>query len=310
MKKKYAILIFSKPPIPGLVKTRLTIERGGAFTPEQAAQFFKRSLWDVTELACWCMDDLDDLNKREREANPGAPEREYDLFISTTPEKNVQLMKDTIYEIGEWPREIHFMADRGKTFDDHFDMAFKEIFDQGYEAIVSIGADIPTLPRTHVVQAFQWLDYFSEVLGTPGFVQAPCQECGTSLVGFNFDTPINHQGIYYNMDGRPALDGYREKLQEGDIPNAYLTPVADVDEMEDLAHALSCARALQCAQKFQTDIYVPRRVLEWADFLGIKSVSPPNDNHDPRQYMDDPDTDELGEDVAELAPEPTDGHIQ
>lgn len=41
MQKKYAILIFSKPPIPGLVKTRLTVERGGGFTQEQAAQFFK-----------------------------------------------------------------------------------------------------------------------------------------------------------------------------------------------------------------------------------------------------------------------------
>jgi glycosyltransferase A (GT-A) superfamily protein (DUF2064 family) len=310
LKKKYAILIFSKPPIPGLVKTRLTTARGGAFTPEQAAQFFKRSLWDVTELACWCMDDLDDLNKQERANNPGAPEREYDLFISTTPASNVQLMKDTINEIGKWPREIHYMSDSGASFDDHFDMAMKEIFDQGYEAIVSIGADIPTLPRTHVVQAFQWLDYFSEVLGTPGFVQAPCQECGTSLVGFSFDTPINHQGIYYNMDGRPALDGYREKLEAGNIPNAYLTPVADVDEMEDLAHMLSCARALECAAKYQTDTYVPRRVLQWADYLGIRPITPPNDNHDPRQYMDDPDSTELGEDVAHLDVEPTDGHFE
>lgn len=308
MKKKYAILIFSKPPIPGLVKTRLTQERGGMFTQEQAAQFFKRSLWDVTELACWCMDDLEDLNKREREANPGAPERSYDLFISTTPANNVELMKETIYEIGEWPRDIKFMADKGASFDDHFDYAFKEIFDQGYEAIVSIGADIPTLPRTHVSQAFQWLIYFSEVLGTPGFVQAPCQECGTSLVGLSFDTPIDHQGIYYNMDGRPALDGYREKLEAGDIPNAYLAPVADVDEVEDLAHALSCARALECASKFQTDIYVPKRVLQWADFMGLKSVAPPNENHDPRQYMDDPD--ETGEAAPAHEPEPTDGHFE
>ena len=85
MEKKYAILIFSKPPIPGLVKTRLTRERGGAFTPEQAAQFFKRSLWDVTELAMWCMDDLDALNRQELEANPGAPKRSYDLSSPPPP---------------------------------------------------------------------------------------------------------------------------------------------------------------------------------------------------------------------------------
>lgn len=309
MQKKYAILIFSKPPIPGLVKTRLTKERGGAFTQEQAANFFKRSLWDVTELAMWCMDDLEEMNRQEREANPGAPERSYELFISTTPAKNRELMQKTIEEVPGWPRVIHYITDSGATFDDHFDDAMQQIFDMGYEAIVSIGADIPTLPRHHVSQAFQWLDYFSEVIGTPGFVAAPCQECGTSLIGFNFDTPIDNQGIYYNMDGRPALDGYVEKLQEKNIPNAYLAPVADVDEIEDLAHCVSCARALKQASEFQTGIYVPRRVLEWADFMGIKSVSPPNNNHDPRQYFDGDDN-ETGADVPASGVEETEGIIK
>lgn len=198
------------------------------------------------------------------------------------------------------------MHDKGATFDDHFDMAFKEIFDLGYEAIVSIGADIPTLPRTHVTQAFQWLIYFSEVLGTPGFVQAPCQASGTSLVGFSYDTPINHQGVYYNMDGRSALEGYIEKLVANDIPNAYLAPVADVDEPEDLAHCLSCARALETAAKFQTGLYVPKRVLAWADALGLRVSTPPNENHDPRQFLDEEDDAE----PPALEAEETEGHIK
>ncbi|MGN0073184.1 MAG: DUF2064 domain-containing protein [Coriobacteriales bacterium] len=211
-------------------------------------------------------------------------------------------------QVPGWPREIHYMSDRGATFDDHFDMAFQEIFDQGYEAIVSIGADIPTLPRAHVTQAFQWLQYYSEVVGTPGFVCAPCQECGTSLVGFSFDTPIDHQGIYYNMDGRPALDGYYEKLQAKDIPSAYLAPVADVDEIEDLAHCLSCARALRESAKYQTGIYVPRRVLDWADAIGLRPVAPPNTNHDPRQYFDDDEA--TGEESPAFPVEETEGHIK
>ena len=286
MEKKYAILIFSKPPIPGLVKTRLTRERGGIFTQEQAAQFFKRSLWDVTELAMWCMDDLEALNRQEMESNPGSPKRSYDLFISTTPASNVELMKQTIEEIGQWPREIIYMADKGATFDDHFDMAFQEIFDQGYEAIVSIGADIPTLPRSHVTQAFQWLIYFNEVLGTPGFVQAPCQQSGVSLVAQTKGTPITAQGVYYNRTGLPALDAYTDKLNEVDIPNMFLDPVSDVDNDNDLAHAISCLNAVAVASLYNPSLYVARRVLEWVDKKGLVVVAPPNDEHDPRQYLD------------------------
>ena len=36
--KKHALLLFSKPPIPGLVKTRMTKANGGILTPEQSAK--------------------------------------------------------------------------------------------------------------------------------------------------------------------------------------------------------------------------------------------------------------------------------
>ena len=142
------------------------------------------------------------------------------------------------------------------------------------------------MPKSHVTQAFQWLEYFKDN-GTPGFVVAPCQECGTSLVAFSKDTPINHQGVYYNMDGVPALDAYMAKVREQELPYVYLAPIADVDEMTDLAHAISCMRAMELAAPYQADIFVPRRVLDWVDFMGFNVTTPPNEEHDPRQYIDD-----------------------
>ena len=35
--RKNALLLFSKPPIPGLVKTRLTVLKDGVFQPEVAS---------------------------------------------------------------------------------------------------------------------------------------------------------------------------------------------------------------------------------------------------------------------------------
>ena len=283
--KKHALLLFSKPPLPGLVKTRLTTGLGGMLSPEQAAEFFARSLYDVSEL---CMQELLEM-QAENDAlvakDPDAESVVYDFFVSTTPAENVELMKQTYDAIGPWPMEIIYLTDAGKTFDDHFDDAFAQIFALGYEHIVSVGGDIPTMPKSHISQAFAWLDYFSS-LGTPGFVQAPCQECGTSLVGFSHNTPIDHQGVYYNLTGTPALDGYVAKLVAKDIPSAYLSPVSDIDESTDLAHAISCIRAIAQAAKTQPGLYVPQRVLDWVDFMGFTISTPPNENHDPRQYLD------------------------
>ncbi len=269
-----------------MVKTRLTTKHGGFLSEKQAAEFFKRSLYDVCEMCMHALYELQAEADARVAADPSADKVTYDFFISTTPQNNVELMKETFDSIGPWPMEITYLTDKGATFDDHFDDAFKQIFDKGYESIVSVGGDIPTMPKTHIIQAFQWLEYFQSQ-GTPGFVQAPCQECGTSLVGFSYNTPIDHQGVYYNLDGRPALDAYVEKLEAENIPSAYFSPVADVDEATDLAHAISCMRAIEQAAKYQPELFVPQRVLDWVDFMGITVSTPPNDEHDPRQYIDE-----------------------
>ncbi len=284
--KKHALLLFSKPPVPGMVKTRLTTKHGGFLSEAQAAEFFKRSLYDVSEMAMHALLQLQAENDELVKNDPEATKITYDFFVSTTPADNVDLMRETYDAIGPWPMDIHYLTDKGATFDDHFDDAFAQIFALGYESIVSVGGDIPTMPKSHIVQAFEWLDYFQS-LGTPGFVQAPCQECGTSLVGFSYNTPIDHQGVYYNMDGVAALDAYVAKLQEKDIPSAYFSPIADIDERTDLAHAISCMRAIKEAAKHQADLFVPERVLAWVDYMGIQVSTPPNDEHDPRQYIDE-----------------------
>ena len=133
--KKQALLLFSKPPVPGMVKTRLTTEHDGFLSPAQAAEFFKRSLYDVSELAMHALMELQMENDAAVAADPSVDKVTYDFFVSTTPAENVELMKETYDAIGPWPMEIHYMTDKGATFDDHFDYAFKEIFAQGLSLI-------------------------------------------------------------------------------------------------------------------------------------------------------------------------------
>ncbi|MDO5043795.1 MAG: DUF2064 domain-containing protein [Coriobacteriia bacterium] len=282
--KKEALLIFSKPPLPGLVKTRLVATT--KFTDEQVADFYSRCLYDVSDLSMQALMELQQENDELVAADPDATKIQYDFFVSTTPASNVEEMKKTFEKIGPWPLEVHYLCDSGANFDEHFNDAFQQIFDMGYESIVSVGGDLPTMPKEHIKQAFRWLEYFND-LGTPGFVQAPCQECGTSLVGYSKDTDIDHTDVYYNVNGRAALDVYVENLAEKNIPNVYLSPIADIDEAQDLAHAVSCMRAIEQAAKYQHDLFVPHRSIQWIDYYNIRAVTPPNANHDPRNYIDE-----------------------
>ncbi|MFR1167404.1 MAG: hypothetical protein ACLSDQ_07270 [Adlercreutzia equolifaciens] len=105
--KKHALLIFSKPPIPGMVKTRLTRERGGILSEQQAAEFFRRSLYDVSELCMHALIELQRENDARLAADPDADAVTYDFFVSTTPADNVQAMRETYDAIRPWPMEVH-----------------------------------------------------------------------------------------------------------------------------------------------------------------------------------------------------------
>ena len=68
----------------------------------------------------------------------------------------------------------------------------------------------------------------------------------------------------------------------------------------DLAHAISCAKAIAEASKYQ-DLFVPHRMLTWIEFMGIRATTPPNDNHDPRDYLDGESAELSDEDRQRIA---------
>ena len=281
--KKHAFLLFTKAPTPGVTKTRLTQARGGILTPEEAADFYQAALLDVVEIGFQAMAELN--NQASAEANDGAAGR-YDFWISCTSKSDQEKLEELFNQSGPWPGPIAFINDRGKTFDEHFDDAFQQLFRGGYHSVVSIGGDLPTMPVNHIVQAFQWLDYFDSFSGRGGFVQAPCQECGVSLVGYTAETPMDSKGVFYNLDGIPALDAYITKAAERGVPVASLTPVADVDDMGDMAHMISLLNAIAYCSQSQPGLFVARRTIDWIKRTGIVISTPPNAEHDPRGHID------------------------
>lgn len=281
-KNKHALLLFTKVPAPGMTKTRLTKERGGIFSPEEALSFYQASLLDVVEI---CFRALDELNLP---AQPGKedPTDQYDLYISCSPVSKQVELEQYIKGAERWQAPIHFIVDRGDTFDQHFDDAFIQLFSRDYQSVVAVGGDMPTMPASHIVQAFQWLAYFDALSDKGGFIQAPCQACGVSLIGYTAKTAMDSQGVFYNQQGIPALDAYTIKASQRGIPTALLMPVADVDNIEDLAHTISLIKAIQYASHFQPDLFVPHRTLAWIDRMQLRISTPPNAEHDPRGDID------------------------
>lgn len=281
--RKNAILLFTKAPAPGVTKTRLTEERGGILSPVESADFYQAMLLDVTEL---CFRALAELNQQAQASANGAPVDVYDLVVSCSPKADVEKLGAIFNQHGPWPAPITFIIDHGKTFDEHFDDAFQQLFERGYHAVVSIGGDLPTMPVNHLVQAFQWLDYFDSFSDRGGFVQAPCQECGVSLVGYTQGAPMDSVGVFYNLHGVPALDAYVAKAAEKGVPFASLSPVADVDTVGDLAHSISLLKSLAYSVNFQPDVFLAHRTLDWINKMGIVISTPPNLEHDPRESID------------------------
>lgn len=277
--RKNTLLLFSKPPQPGLVKTRLTTLKDGVFEPEVASALYHCMLFDVVEICCAAMADL------EARTPEGDVRDTYDLVISTTPAANVDVMRKLFSDAGEWPRELHFIADEGASFDEHYNHAFQQAFDAGCDAILSMGADMPALTKADVIGGFEALHRLDGVPGG-GIVLAPDQEMGVSIIGWTADTEFSHSGVFYNAEGLTVLPAYIDKARKQNLPALYLPAVPDVDTMADLMHNITLVEALNyCAQ--HDDITPPWRTADALRQMGWDEVRvPPNDLHDPRGGID------------------------
>ena len=180
---------------------------------------------------------------------------------------------------------ISYIADEGANFNEHFDSAFKQLWLMGYESAVSIGGDLPQMPINNLVQAFHWLRHFEQKYNGVGLVHCPCQACGVSLVGITRATPMDFDGIFYNLDGVSALDGIINTAHEKGLR-------CGLGNRGRHRHRRgSCPRSehgpfQEYTSRFQPGVMIPRRFLAWASGKAYQVCTPPNENHDPRKLID------------------------
>jgi glycosyltransferase A (GT-A) superfamily protein (DUF2064 family) len=273
---KHAAVLFTKYPEPGVTKTRLIEENGGALTAEMAADLYRAMVLDTTEVtlraldACRCRQGL---------------ACDFELFISSSPEIDLPKVKALFSR--EFPdQRIDYLCDRGKNFDEHFNDAFKQVFALGHDSVVCVGGDLPGITPDLLVRSFEWLIRRDASSGTGAMVLAPCQAAGVSLVGVTKSAAVDFTGVFYNSDGCSALDALVRIAREKELPMAVNEALFDVDFMEDLGHVIAVMNATEHASRFQPELAVPRRTLALIREWGLSTTTPANTAHDPRGRHD------------------------
>jgi glycosyltransferase A (GT-A) superfamily protein (DUF2064 family) len=276
---RQAVVVFTKVPRSGDIKTRLTKERGGILTPEEAKIFYEACLLDVIDsVIAVCQEEGADFWVCHDAGGDGA-------YLSS-------LLKGLTH-----PGKVKgIFADRGGSFDDCMQFAADYILKPQSgarlaDSVIIIGGDLPTLQPATIKNALAALEKLSQSeagrqaagqcndILTPAvgaaIVEAPCQEGGFSLVGYTCETPFDFHKVFYNMDGITALDMLVKKAGEKKIPFAALEMVPDIDIPIDLASAIPVMCSLELAAVTDPTVMVPRRTLAFLRELGLEAAALP-----------------------------------
>jgi len=198
-----ALLIFAKVPRPGVVKTRLV----PPLTPDAAAALSDAFLRDA--LDAWTRPDVFGL---------GAPVAVRLYLDGEAAPDGLPLNGATLH------------AQRGDGLGARMLRAFVEAFAAGFERVVIVGTDHPTLPVAFVGEAFRALAApFTCVLG-------PSDDGGYYLLGLNELAPALFEGMTYSHAA--VFDETLARALEAGLQPVLLPPWYDVDTPEALRRLL------------------------------------------------------------------------
>lgn len=189
-----ALIVFAKPPEAGEVKTRLT----DVLSEREAARLYRAFLADSLETY----------------AGLGAAVRLY-----VTPPADA--FPDALV-----PASVTVREQAGPDLGARMRWAFADTFEAGYDRVVIVGTDHPSLPSSHLMRAFE------ELTGDDVVVVGPSADGGYYMLGMRTLRPELFGGAYSHEEVfREALDRIAETGADPVImPRWY-----DVDRPPELA---------------------------------------------------------------------------
>ena len=203
-----ALIVVVKNPVPGSVKTRLQ----SRYTPEQAAQiytaFVKDTLATVRTLK---------IDKR---------------IIAYDPPNAEHAVRDICGNDFEYVPQVQ--ADLGQRMY----QALLHQLQMGAKHAILMGTDIPSLPASYIIQAFDHLKTKDVVLG-------PSTDGGYYLIGISRPCPEIFVNI--NWSTPTVLAETTDALRQHNYALGLVPPWFDVDTPKELDVLMAHARAQQTA---------------------------------------------------------------
>ncbi len=189
-----AIGLMAKAPVPGEVKTRLCPPLDPAEACEAAVGMLRDCVdtVSVTDAVVWCVH-----TGRQDQLAP------------------------------HLPTGTRFLRQRGQGLAERLAAAQQDLHDHGYDGVVLVGADCPTLDAAYLREAVSALRGSTVVLG-------PSTDGGYNLIGSGRPIPSLFE---VRMSTGDVLDETVARAQAAGLTTRLLTPRTDLDTVDDVLAA-------------------------------------------------------------------------
>ena len=191
-----AIVVFSKAPEAGRVKTRLTSHMSAI----DAALYHEAFVLDTLD----CLLEIKNI----------------DRFIACHPDKNHSFFREI-----EKNLPVVAFNQEGENLGERMKNALYDLRAKGYKEIVIIGSDSPTIPRHIVENAFDNLKENELVIG-------PSIDGGYYLIGISGKVPDLFNGIGWGSDS--VFEETLKKTDQARLKPSILTFWYDIDTIKEL----------------------------------------------------------------------------
>ncbi|MFW9972374.1 MAG: DUF2064 domain-containing protein [Candidatus Odinarchaeota archaeon] len=242
---KETVIIFTKVPEAGLVKTRLA--QSSVLNDIEVTSLAKAMLMDTILLSS--------------EMNIGSiclgyyPEEKKDSILEIIDLISPELNKDI---------KFNFFLQYGNSFDERFHSVVRSAIEFGFEHMIILGADLPYLHPKIIYKSLQLLKKSK----SQGIILGPASGGGIYLLGLTNKFNPNWILNYHLFRGGVEISQFVEFAKKMNINLEILPPLIDIDLEEDLVSLLSFIE-LMSISNYEKYYHYPKYTAQLVEDLNL-----------------------------------------